>query len=147
MKRLVLVLSGVLWCGIAAGQAVRSAQLMFVGTLDKKLLVIDEEKEAVVGEITLGGIPRTTAVSPDRKKIYIFTTQMLLETVDLETRTVVSSFNLSDPRTRVRIQAAAPDPINIGNNARYSGVAVDPTGRYIYTTMRNTVKDIDQFRI
>src|ERR1700687_5970495 len=105
MKRLVVALFGVLWCGIAAGQPVPSAQLMFVGTLDKKLLVIDEEKEEVIGEIALGGIPRTTAVSPDRKKTYIFTTQMLLETVDVETRSVVSSFSLSDPRTRVRLQA------------------------------------------
>jgi hypothetical protein len=147
MNRLVLALSGVLWCGIAAAQTATSAQLMYVGTQDKKLLIIDEDKEEVIGEIALGGIPRTTAVSPDRKKIHIFSTQMLLETVDLESRTVVSSFNLSDPRTRVRIQATAPDPINLGGNARYSGIAVDPKGRYLYTTMRSTVKDIDQYRI
>jgi hypothetical protein len=147
MKRFVLVLVGVLWCGIAAGQTASSAQLMYVGTQDKKLLIIDEEKEEVVGEIALGGIPRTTAVSPDRKKIYVFTTQMLLETIDLDSRSVVSSFNLGDPRTRVRLQANAPDLINLGGNARYSGIAVDPRGRYIYTTMRTTVKDIDHYRI
>jgi DNA-binding beta-propeller fold protein YncE len=145
MKKLVLVLLCTLFCASAFGQT--SSQLMYVGTLDKKLLVIDEGKEEVVGEIPLGGIPRTTALSADKKKIYVFTTQMLLQTVDLETKTVVSSFGLSDPRNRLRIQATAPDPVNIGNNARYTGIAVDPKGRYIYTTMRNVVKDVDEYRV
>jgi len=120
---------------------------MYIGTLDKKLLVIDENKEDVVGEIPLGGIPRTTALSPDRKKLYIFTTQMLLETVDLEARKVISSFDLQDQRTHVRLQATAPDRINIGSNSRFSGLAVDPNGKYLYTTMRAVTKDIDEYRI
>src|SRR5215471_15642623 len=128
MKKLVLVLFCLFLPGIAVGQT-SSSQLMYVGTLDKKLLVIDEGKEEVVDEIPLGGIPRTTALSADKKKLHIFTTQMLLETVDLESRKVISSFSLADPRTRVRIQANAPDLVNIGNNARYSSIAVDPKGR------------------
>ena len=124
-----------------------SGQFMYIGTLDKKLLVIDEEKESVVDQIQLGGIPRTTALSADKQKLYIFTTQMVLETVDLATRKVVSSFSLADSRSRPRMGAAAPDRINLSGNARYSGIAVDPTGRYIYTTMRNAIKDIDQFRV
>jgi len=124
-----------------------SERLMYVGTLDKKLLLIDEGKEQVVGEIPLGGIPRTTVLSADKKKLHIFSTQMLLETVDLESKKVISSFSLNDPRTRLRIQTNAPDLVNIGNSARYTGVAVDPNGRYLYTTMRNVVKDIDQYRI
>ena len=131
----------------AFSQAVSSGQLMYIGTLNKKLLVIDENKEDIVGEIELDGIPRTTAVSPDHKRLYIFTTQMLLETVDLESRKVVSSFNIADPRSKVRIQASAPDRINIGGNSRFSGMAVDPMGRYLYTTMRVVTKDIDQYRI
>jgi DNA-binding beta-propeller fold protein YncE len=132
---------------IASGQAVSSGQMMYIGTLDKKLLVLDENKEDIVDQIALGGIPRTTAISADHKKLYIFTTQMLLETVDLESRKVVSSFNLADQRTHVRVQATAPDRVNIGTNSRYSGVAVDPSGRYLYTTMRVVTKDIDQYRI
>jgi hypothetical protein len=89
---------------------------MYIGTIDKKLLIIDEGKEAVVGEIPLGGIPRTTALSADRKKLHVISTQMLLETVDLESRKVISSFSLTDPRTRLRIQANAPDIVNSGNN-------------------------------
>jgi hypothetical protein len=132
---------------VAYGQAVSSGQFMYIGTLDKKLLVLDENKEDVVGEIPLGGIPRVTAVSPDHKMLYIFTTQMLLETVDLEARKVVSSFSLSDARTHIRVQASAADRVNIGSNSRFSGLAVDPQGKFLYTTMRVVTKDIDQYRI
>src|SRR6266404_6312083 len=145
MRKLMLVVCCLVY-SLAAGQT-PSGQLMYVGTLDKKLLVIDEAQEEVVGEIPLGGIPRVTALSADKKKLHIFSTQMLLETVDLESRKVISSFSLADPRNRVRIQANAPDLVNIGGNARFSGIAVDPKGRYLYTTMRNVVKDIDQYRI
>jgi len=147
MKKLLLVVCCLLSSRVAA-QTTSSNQLMYIGTIDKKLLIIDEGKEAVVGEVQLTGIPRTTALSADKKKLHIISTQMLLETVDLEQKKVVSSFNLADPRTRLRIQANAPDIVNAGNNgARFSGIAVDPAGRYLYTTMRTVVKDIDQFRV
>ncbi len=147
MRKLFLVVCCLVYSTVA-GQTPPSETLMYVGTLDKKLLVIDEAKEDVVGEIPLGGIPRTTALSADKKKLHIFTTQMLLETVDLESRKVISSFSVSDSRTRLRIQATAPDIANAGNNgARFSGIAVDPNGRYLYTTMRSVVRDIDQYRI
>lgn len=122
---------------------------MYIGTLDKKLLVIDEDKEEVVGAIPLEGIPRTTVLSADHKKLHIITTQMLFETVDLEAQKVVSSFSLADPRSRPRIQASAPDRILVGSGSysRLSGLAVDPTGRYLYTTMKVVIKDIDQYRI
>jgi hypothetical protein len=136
---------------IALASAVygQKPQLMYIGTLDKKLLVIDEGKEDVIDQVQLGGIPRTTVLSPDRKKIHIFTTQMLLESVDLETRKVISSFSLADPRSRPRISANSPDRILLGGgaNARYSGLAIDPSGRYLYTTMRLAVKDIDEYHV
>lgn len=147
MKKLISVLLSLAACSAAFAQGVSTGQLMYIGTLDKKLLVIDETKGEVIDQIALGGIPRATALSADRKKLYIFTTQMLLETVDLETRKVSSSFSLADPRSRPRIQASAPDRINVGNSGRYSGLAVDPQDRFLYTTMRVVVKDIDQYRI
>jgi hypothetical protein len=147
MNRFVPVFLTVALCGAAFGQIASSGQLMYIGTLDKKLLVIDENKEAVVDTIPLDGIPRTTALSADEKKLYIFTTQMLLETVDLETRKVVSSFSLEDSRTKLRISATAPNRVLVGGNTRYSGIAVDPTGRYIYTTMKVAIRDIDEYRI
>ena len=143
MRKLLLVVCCLVY-SLAAAQT--PGQLMYVGTLDKKLLIIDEGKEEVVGEVPLGGIPRTVALSSDKKKLYIVSTQMLLETVDLDAKKVTSSFSLADPRTRVRITANVPAVME-GSGARYSGIAVDPQGRYLYTTMRNVVKELDQFRI
>jgi len=147
MKKLVPVLLSLALAGLIAAPAAKASQLMYIGTLDKKLLVIDEDKEEIVGEVPLGGIPRTTALSADRKTLYIFTTQMLVETVDLEARKVTSSFSLVDPNTHLRIQGGVPDRINVGGQTRVSGLAVDPNGRYIYTTMKVVVRDIDQYRI
>jgi hypothetical protein len=147
MKKLVPVLLSLALAGLIAAPAAKASQLMYIGTLDKKLLVIDEDKEEIVDQVQLGGIPRTTALSPDRKTLYIFTTQMGVETVDLEARKVTSSFSLSDPNTHLRIQGGVPDRINVGGQTRVSGLAVDPNGRYIYTTMKVVVRDIDQYRI
>lgn len=148
MKRIVPILLTIALGAVANGQMTSSGQFMYIGTLNKKLLVIDENKEDVVGEIPLGGIPRTTALSSDRKKLYVFTTQMLLEIVDLEKRAVVNSFSIADPRSRPRVFAPAPDRIlQAGNGARFSGIAVDPAGRYLYTTLRLSVKDLDEYHV
>jgi len=113
--------------------------IMYLGTLDHKLLMIDEEKGDIVGEIALGGIARTTVLSTDQTKLHIFTTKLLLETVDLASKKVISSFSLSDGKSEPRMMRGAG-----GRN--FSGVAVDPGGRYLYTTMKVTVKELDQFR-
>ena len=147
MKKLVPILLNVAIAGMISGQSALADHLMYIGTLDKKLLVIDEDKEEIVDQLPLEGIPRTTALSADRKTLYIFTTQMLVETVDLEARKVLSTFSIADPNTHLRLQGSAPDRINVGSNSRFAGLAVDPNGRYIYTTMRVVVKDIDQYRI
>ena len=121
---------------------------MYVGTLDHKLLVIDEATEDVVAEIPLGGIPRNTALSADQKQLYIVTTRMLIEVVDLPSRKVVSSFNLADGRSTPTIQEITPDPLLPGSlSFDYSGLAVDPNGKYLYTTLRTAIKEIDQYRI
>ena len=144
MRKLLLVVCCFLYSMVAAGQT--PARLMYVGTLDKKLLIIDEDKEAVAGEVPLGGIPRTVALSPDKKKLFIVSTQMLLEVVDLDAKKVISSFSLNDPRTKVRSVANAPTILE-GGGGRYSGLAIDPKGRYVYMTLRNTVKELDSYRI
>jgi DNA-binding beta-propeller fold protein YncE len=132
---------------LLSSQLLPAEQLMYVGTLDKKLLVFDEDKQEVVGEIPLTGIPRVTALSADHKTLYIFSTRMELEVVDLVARKETANFNLADVRSRPRVLASAPDRVNIGGNARFAGLAVDPQGRYLYTTMRVAYKDIDQYRI
>lgn len=132
--------------GLAAWPLV-AGHVMYMGTLDKRLLVIDEDQEEVVSEIPLSGVPRTTALSADQKHLYVLTTRMVFEVVDLESKKVVSTFTLSDERSRPRMVGMAPDRINPGRQGRYSGMAVDPKGRYVYTTMRVAVKDIDHYRV
>jgi hypothetical protein len=123
--------------------------LMYLGTLDKKVLVIDEDKEEVVGEIPMVGVPRMTALSADKKQLYVINTRMGLEAVDLAARKSSTLLNLSDGRSRPDVFGFAPDLINPGNYDfdGFSGLAVDPTGQYLYSSMRVTVKDLDEYRI
>jgi DNA-binding beta-propeller fold protein YncE len=134
--RLGLVPAGAL---LAVSAFAQQPNIMYVGTLDQKLLMIDEDKGDIVGEIPLGGIPRTTVLSTDQTKLHIFTTKLLLETVDLKAKKVISSFSLSDGKSEPRMMR--------GSGGRsFAGVAVDPAGRYLYTTMKVTVKELDQYR-
>lgn len=124
---------------LSAATATSMKGLMYVGTLDHKLLIITEDKGDIVGEIPMGGIPRTTVLSSDKTKLHVITTQMQVETVDLAARKVISSFPLSDGKSSPRVTRGA------GGRA-FSGLAVDPAGRYLYATISLTVKDIDQYR-
>jgi hypothetical protein len=130
-----------IFVGAAAGwsappRPVTTGGFAYIGTLDHKLLVLDEEKEEVVGEILLGGVPRVTALSFDQTKLHLLTTQMAVETVDLATRQVVSHFTLSDEKSRPRI------PRTNGPS-----IAVDPGGRYLYATMKVVVRESDYYRM
>src|SRR5437016_3289703 len=96
------------WCAPpAAKTVVPSHAYMYVGTLDHKLLIFDEDKEEVAGEIALGGIPRVTVLSRDQTKLYIITTQMEVETVDLVARQMISSFSLADEKSHPRMVRGA----------------------------------------
>ena len=134
----VLALLGGLAVSVYGAKPPSMKGVMYVGTLDKKLLIINETNGDIVGEIPLGGIPRTTVLSADQMKLHVLTTQLQLETVDLVTRQVISSFPLSDGKSIPRMIRAG------GRN--FSGIAVDPGGRYLYTTMKVTVKEVDQYR-
>lgn len=125
--------------GVQAQTSTSLKGLMYVGTLDKKLLVINEEDGNIVGEIQLDGIPRVTVLSADKAKLHVITTSMQLDTVDLAGRKVLSSFPLSDGKSIPRMLRGAG-----GRN--FSGIAVDPGGRYLYTTLKVSVKEIDQYR-
>ena len=141
--------SGVALLCLAAAQPLAAQvthdHLMYIGTLDKKLLVMDEQKDEVVGEIPLEGVPRVTALSADQKQLYIINTKMTIEVVDLATQKEISSFSLSDGRSKPRMAAGAVARGVL--SGRFSGLAVDPNGRYLYATMKSVVKDIDEYRI
>lgn len=154
MKAFVMraMAAGIAFATVMAAPSVAQTSvngLMYVGTLDKKLLIIDEDKEEVVGEIPLAGVPRNTELSADKKKLYVVSTKMGMEVVDLAARKSKTLLNLSDGRSRPDIFGLSPDLINPGNFdfEAFSGLAVDPTGHYIYTSMRVTVKDLDEYRI
>jgi hypothetical protein len=133
-----------LLCGMAfiggasldAATVTSASGFAYIGTLDHKLLIYDEEKEEVAGEIPLGGIARVTALSYDQTKLYILTTQMDVETVDLAARKVITHFSLADEKSRPRMPRAGG-----------SSVAVDPNGRYLYLTMRASVRETDYYRL
>jgi WD40 repeat protein len=153
MKRLivrcgvVLVLLVTSLCaGISfAATAPNLKGVMFVGTMDHKLLILSEDKADVIGEISLDGVPRTNGVprtavlSADKTKLHIITTLMEVVTVDLVARKVISSFPLSDGKS-------SPRMIRGAGGRDFSGIAVDPGGRYLYAGRSLTVKELDQFR-
>lgn len=134
-----LIVSSLCFGMAAAGTATSMKGLMYVGTIDHKLLVITEDSGNVVGEIPLDGIPRTTVLSADKTKLHIVSTQMQVETVDLASRKVISSFPLSDGKSSPRMVRGA-------GGRSFSGLAVDPGGRYLYAQISLTVKELDQYR-
>jgi hypothetical protein len=115
--------------------AAATPHLAYIGTLDKKLLIYDEDKEEVVGEIPLQGIPRQTALTHDQTKLVVMTTQMAVETVDLKARKMLTHFELADGRSRPRMSRGG------------GGLALDPTSHYLYATFRNSVKESDFYKM
>jgi hypothetical protein len=135
-KHTMHLLPAGLLCGLLLWTpTVNAAGLAYIGTLDKKLLIYDENKEEVVGEIQLQGIPRQTALTRDQSKLVIMTTQMAVETVDLQARKMINHFELADGRSRPRMSRGG------------GGMALDPTGRYLYATFRASVKEADYYRM
>jgi hypothetical protein len=129
-------------------QASAAPHLAYIGTLDHKLLIIDEDQDAVVGEIQLGGTPRTVALSADQKHLYIINTRMTIEIVDLATRKVTGTIDLTDEHTQARVTAVARNWFNgEGAQGRFSGIAVDPNGRYLYSTLRMIRKDKNEYHL
>jgi hypothetical protein len=131
-----LLLGALCWVpSVAAQTKVSSAGTAYIGTLDKKLLIYDENKEEVVGEIPLQGIPRQTALTRDQSTLVILTADMAVETVDLKARKMTKHFELADGRSKPRMSRGG------------GGLALDPTGRYLYATMRASVRETDYYRM
>jgi len=131
-----LLLGALCWVpSVAAQTKVSSAGTAYIGTLDKKLLIYDENKEEVVGEIPLQGIPRQTALTRDQSTLVILTADMAVETVDLKSRKMTKHFELADGRSKPRMSRGG------------GGLALDPTGRYLYATMRASVRETDYYRM
>jgi hypothetical protein len=106
--------------------------LMYLGTWPDKILIIDEAKQQIIDKIKLEtGAPLQIVLSQDKKKLFILTTKMGIEIVDLATRRVTSHFELNEGNRRVYPLGAAPDP----------------QGKFIYATLRTSIKEIDRYKI
>jgi hypothetical protein len=117
---------------VLSQQPASSRGLMYIGTWPDKILVIDEAQQKVIDQIKLEtGPPLQLTVTPDKKRLIVLTTKMEVELVDLATRKVLSHFPLSDATHRIF-------PL---------GGAIDPQGRYLYTTLRKATKEIDRYKI
>jgi hypothetical protein len=131
-----LLCGALCWVPSLAAQTANSAAgLAYIGTLDKKLLIYDENKEDVVGEIPLQGIPRQTALTRDQSTLVILTADMAVETVDLKARKMTKHFELADGRSKPRMSRGG------------GGLALDPTGQYMYATMRASIRETDYYRM
>ncbi|MBI3666715.1 MAG: hypothetical protein HY236_10925 [Acidobacteria bacterium] len=105
--------------------------MLYIGTLSKNVLVLDEAQEKVVDKIPLHGTPRGLSLSYDKKKIYVNTWQDGIEVVDLASRKVVNHFVLDEANRKVRVKGFAPDPQD----------------RVLYAVTAAVVKQVDRFEI
>jgi len=131
---LIVALAGTLALAAPSTRQPQAAPpaLMYIGTWPNKILVIDEAQQKIVDQIALEtGTPFEFDLSKDKKKLYVLTTQMNIEVVDLSTRKVTSHFSLNEGNRRIF-------PL---------GLAVDPQGRYLYATLRASVKEIDRYTL
>src|SRR5450755_367532 len=112
MKRIALAVFAVM----CASQA---RATIYLATYQGDLLQIDDATYSVVKQIKLKtGIARELVLMPDKKRILVMTNQYSgFEIVDLQKGEVIDSWKLDSPTTRLRP----------------TSMAIDPTGRYVYT--------------
>ena len=106
----------------------------YVGAFPNRIYVIDEATEQVVDtiEMTLGGPPNDMRMSADGSRMYMRDrTFEQIEVIDLETRSTIDTFTLSEGTTKVRIRS----------------MVVSPDDRYAVMLADTATKQIDRFEI
>ena len=106
----------------------------YVGAFPNRIYVIDEATEQVVDtiEMTLGGPPNDMRMSADGSRMYMRDrTFEQIEVIDLETRSTVDTFTLSEGATKVRIRS----------------MVVSPDDRYAVMLADTAIKHPDRFEI
>jgi len=113
--------------------ALPSRALIYLGTYKGELLAIDDSTYNIVKKIPLKtGVPREMVLMPDKKHILVMTNQFSgMEIVDLEKDEVTSSWRMDTPGARIRP----------------TSMAIDPTGRYVYTMTALYQKKSDRWEI
>ncbi len=130
-RRTFLGLAAASLAGRAKAQKIPT--LLYVGSLNHKVLVIDEGQEKVVDQIPLQtGVPRGLTPSQDKKKLYVSTPlHSGIEVIDLASRKVTNQFTLDEGNRRYWFRGFTPDPQD----------------RVLYTVLHARVKQIDRFEI
>ena len=106
----------------------------YVGAFPNRIYVIDEATGQVVDtiEMTLGGPPNDMRMSADGSRMYMRDrTFEQIEVIDLETRSTVDTFTLSEGATKVRIRS----------------MVVSPDDRYAVMLADTAIKHPDRFEI
>ena len=106
----------------------------YVGAFPNRIYVIDEATEQVVDtiEMTLGGPPNDMRMSADGSRMYMRDrTFEHIEVIDLETRSTVDTFTLSEGSTQVRIRS----------------MVVSPDDAYAVLLADTAIKHADRFEI
>ncbi len=117
---------------VPCSEAQTKGAMLYVGTWQRSVLVIDETQGKVVDQIQLNtGTPQGLMLSYDKKKIFASTWNNGIEVIDLATRKVTNSFTLNEGERIVRFRGFAPDP----------------TDQLLYATITVAVKKIDRFEI
>jgi len=108
-------------------------QLMYLASWPHTIHVIDVNQNKIIDNIELPtDIARIMLLSPDKTKLYASTMRdNAIVTIDLKTRKVLDSFSLNSGQETNRL----------------SGLAIDPTGKYIYSIVTVITKKIDRFEI
>ena len=106
----------------------------YVGAFPNRIYVIDEATEQVVDtiEMTLGGPPNDMRMSADGSRMYMRDrTFEHIEVIDLETRSTIDTFTLSEGATKVRIRS----------------LVVSPDDAYAVLLADTAIKHIDRWEI
>jgi DNA-binding beta-propeller fold protein YncE len=109
------------------------ATKIYVGAWPGRLLIIDEATGKYEGDIPLKtGVVRGVFLTRDHKKMIVTTVKDTgIEVVDLQAKTVISSFSLSSGNKKIRLR----------------GTVVDPEGKLLYAIGKEINKEIDRFTI
>jgi hypothetical protein len=107
--------------------------MLYLGTWPGQVLVIDESTYSIVNKIQMKtDVPRNLVLTQDRSKLIVVTLKDTgIETIDLAKGEVVDSFVLGSTTNRVSM----------------AGLAIDPTGQFIYSNITTSKKLIDRWEI
>ena len=113
--------------------AMHAQSAIYLATYQGELITIDDATYKIVNKTKLKtGIAREMVLMPDKKRVLVMTNEYSgLEIVDLEKGEVVDSWKIDTPTTRLRP----------------TSMAIDPTGRYVYTMTATYTKKIDRWDI